>query len=158
MVAGIGQVRDLLALARQGHWTNDPNDPFYARHWNMRELAADEVITQVYPGTMGGRFRGGLVNVRVADGPHGRVVYVDKPKIPRLGPVAKVIGNLGDRVGTFTPARYENASIQVNPAAGRVRIATDDGLINARSDVHVGRSADLSPRDQLRNSWRIIRG
>jgi hypothetical protein len=154
---GPGPARDLLALARQGHWTNDPKDPNYRNHWNMQDLGKNEVVTHVYTGSMGSRVTGGLVNVRVADGPGGRVVYVDKPRIQRVGPLAKALGRFGDRLGTFTPARYEDASIKIRPNSGAVRISTDEGLVRARSDTYIGRSADLPPRQQLKNMWKILR-
>jgi hypothetical protein len=157
MGTGVGPLLDLVALAKQGPWTNDPNDPSYPNHWHMVDPRPGEDLRKVYTGSLGGGLAGGMVNVRVTEGPTGRVVYVDKPKIKRVGPFAKAIGKAGDELGTFRPARYAESTIEVKPAAHRVRISTEAGPIRARDDLHIGRPSDLSPSDQLRHTWKILR-
>jgi hypothetical protein len=158
MATGLGPFVDLMRLTKQGPWTNNPSDPNYAKHWNMEDLRPDEVVTKVYTGRMGSRLKGGMVNVRVAEGPAGRMVYVDKPKITRVGPVAKALGRAADELGTFTPLRLADPVIQMNAPQNRVRISTDRGTIDARTDSHIGRSGDLAPGEQIKQMWRFLRG
>jgi hypothetical protein len=151
-VGNLGALWTSLKLGRQvskGPYTNNPSDQNYGRHWNSLPLNPGQQVVQVQPGVA---VRGGVrspVNVRVAsDG----AIYVDTPSVERVGPVAGVAGRVLDQSGLSQPYYYTPQQVQVGPQPqeNRVQYVVPGMQVRARTDGYVGRPADLSTRDQLR--------
>jgi hypothetical protein len=151
-------LQSILAQFRKGTYTNDPNDPNYPNHFNTIRQP-NEPIEAVYPGTA--RNAGGLFSpkqmVNVIVTPTG--YYVDTPSVQRVGPMARLAGGWLDRSGMTTPYVIPRDTAAVaEPRPNRIVIqAPSVPTVTARTDGYVGRPADLSAGDQLRNLGRMFR-
>ncbi len=148
----------MLAQLRKGAYTNDPADPNYQNHWRTVR-PAEEPVVAVYPGTARntGRLPRPKQMVNVVQTASG--YYVDTPSVERVGPFARVAGRVLDTSGMSTPFQMPvgTASIE-EPRPNRLVIsAPSQPLVMARTDGFVGRPADLSAGDQLRNLTSFFR-
>jgi hypothetical protein len=78
----------------------------------------------------------------------------------RVGPVASILGRGGDRIGLSQPLSYSREQVQIQQVAGRprVQIGLPDGrTMVGKTDLHVGQAKEMSPREQLRNTMRMLR-
>ena len=153
---------DLLAILRQaqkGAWTNNPDDPNYRNHWQTTRPPT-ETVRAVYPSVARGQV--GLikpkqtVNVVLTD----QNLYVDTPSVERVGPVARLAGQVLDRGGMSEPQHVPLAQATMQDALlpNRVLIqAPSLPVITARTDAFVGRPADLSAGGQVKNLWSMLR-
>lgn len=154
----IGATLALLRLARRGPWTNDPSHGNYGKHWNSLPLQPGErvVDTQLAAGRIGGMKN--QVNVRVVEGGQGQqVVYVDTPRFEAVGPVARATLFAAKRAGATTPQRLQH-NVAVSNRGQHLTVQAPAVNVSGNRALHVGRPNDLSPRDQLKNAWRMIKG
>lgn len=80
-------------------------------------------------------------------------LYVDTPKQPRVGPVGRVAAGYLQHRAPSRPLAFPIDSIKVIEAPEQNRVYVEAPGIQSvgRTNVHVGRPAQLSGRDQLRN-------
>lgn len=156
-------IRPIVQQFLKGSWTNDPGDDNYANHWNcVGELAPGERVEAVYPAqlqasqSLGPLRPTNSVNVVVTD----RQIRVDTPAIERFGSVASLAGRSLDQMGLSQPLSYSRDQVQIQEVPGRprVEIGLPDGrTMVGKTDLHIGRSKDMSAGEQLRNLGRMLR-
>lgn len=153
----------LLKQFRKGTWTNDPGDDNYGNHWNRAgEPGSGGEVQAVYPAqirapqSVGPFHPSNNVNVVVTD----REVRVDTPAMEGVGPIGSLANRALNRSGLAQPLSYPLEQVQIEPVAGqpRVNIGLPDGrTLSGKTDLHIGRSSELSAGDQLRNLGRMLR-
>lgn len=153
--------QDLLAVLQQfqrGTHTTDPNDPNYGNHWNIAN--PDTPITgQVVHGSVVKRTPVGKVkqqvNIRYTDDQ----VLLDTPAVSAVGPLARLAQKGLGAAGLQEPMVAPRPA-GVAPGQGPFVVHTDSGPLEVRPNpaVHIGRASDLSPREQLSNTWHLLRG
>ena len=151
---GLAAIRQMLKPA----WTNQPAEPGYDAHWNTHRPAGEQVL-QVFPGVARGNAvvpARQMVNVVRTD----RNIYIDTPKVERVGPVARFAGQVLDRGGFSEPLQAPLQQAVIRQTDSRHVSIEGPGLppVRARTDAFIGRPSELSPGAQVKNLWATLRG
>jgi hypothetical protein len=145
---------------RKGDWTTDPGDSNYLNHWDTISKPRAEINETVYFGqqVVKGRIgsKSNFVVVRVGN----EDVYLDTPKVERVGPVASVAGFFLDRSGLSTPREIPRSQVTVREFPQRERIEfqfPDGSRAIGKTDIKIGRPSDLSAKEQWKHFKSVLR-
>ena len=154
-------IQDFKALAeqfRKRSWTNDPTDQNYGPHWNQAPSRDDQIVG-VVAGSVVARTPVGRVKQQVNIRYSANQIYLDTPSVSAVGPVAR----LAQR--GLAAARLDQPVVVPMPTTQPsfkqpFTVQTPQGALTIKPNpsVHIGRPAELSGRDQVRNMWHLLRG
>jgi hypothetical protein len=160
---GASEFIPLIKQIRKGDWTNDPSHETYFNHWRrVGEMEPGETVESIYPAqlqsanSVGGIRPTAGVNVVVTD----RHVYVDTESVERVGKVAGVAGKVLDTSGLSEPLSFPREQVQISAMPGKPRVAIvlpDGREMVGKTDLHIGRSKDMTAGEQIRNLGRMLR-
>lgn len=154
----VGSQLAMLELAQQlakGKWTTDPLAQLLEA-WETTSKPDAQAPENVY---FGQQVKGGktdFVTIRVGN----EAVSLDTPSVARVGPVASAAGFFLDRSGLSTPRAVprNEVSFREYPQRSRVEFQFPDGsMAIGKTDVKIGRPADLSSLDQWRHFKSVLK-
>jgi hypothetical protein len=163
-VSGLSDLWAIGKQVRKGPYEPNPNNDLaaYLRHHDALPAQPGEQVTP-YTGNyiangLGGRHRGNMVGLRLSD----NTLYVDPVTVEPVGPIAKLAQLLQDDSGRQPQAIPLAQLIQSGTPESGLRFQLPEsvggGAVQTVPGADMRRPNEMSGTDQLKQTWRLLRG